>query len=100
MIDKIINVALYLSVFIFALFNLIISLYALIGNSRKKRKHKILKYAVKQANEWGEKFNYNKDFDMEDLYSPAKMNNAGIGNNASNLNVKNYSTYAQWFLRM
>lgn len=95
-----INWALYLSCFTFACFIAFNIMYITIKESRKKRKFLIINYVIKQADEWIKNYTFDKVFEIKDLFSPIKMNNAGIGNDASDLLIKNYSTNTHWFFKI
>lgn len=100
MLEIIINISLYFFCSVLLSFILFLLLYKAIRKSRKTRKNIIINYIESQANQWSEEYTTNKIYLYNDLFSPIKMNNTGIGNNGSDLIITDYTANAQWFFKM
>lgn len=85
---------------IFVLFILFLIFYITILKERKNKKNIIIKYVLKQANDWIYDCQPIREYSIEDLHSRHKMYNTGVGNNGENLKINNYTFNSKWLIKI
>lgn len=98
--NTIVGFALFFICFIFVLFMLFLAFYGMVVASRKRRKQNIINYVMEQSEQWIANYDATRRYSIEELHSPIKMYNTGVGNDASDLKVTDYTNHTQWLIKM
>lgn len=94
------NIAMVIFVSIFGFFILFLIFYGILCKNRKIQKVNIINYEKKLSTIWSNNINTTRSYSIEDLHSPIKMYNTGIGNTGYNLVINNYTSNTQWLIKM
>lgn len=97
-INIIIDICFSLAIFILIISVVCLIMYVFFEKNRKAKKIRIQNYVIQQAKQWS--YDKVKKYKLQELYTCEKMYNTGVGNDASDLRVKNYAANTQWLLKM
>ena len=98
--NTIIEFALLFISFIFVIFMLFLAFYGIVLRTRKTRKQNIINYVLEQSKQWSADYDAVRKYSLEELHSPIKMYNTGVGNDASDLKVTDYTINTQWLIKI
>ncbi len=98
--NTIVTITLSLACSILVLFLLFLAFYGAVLRTRKSRKRNIINYVLEESLQWISDCDIIKHYSIDELHSPIKMNNTGMGNDASDLTVRNYTANVQWLIKM
>lgn len=98
--NTIIEVTLFFVCSVLILFILFLMVYGTVLRTRKRRKQNIINYVLEESEQWISDYNTIKKYSIEELHSPIRMYNTGVGNDAADLKVKNYTINTQWLIKM